>query len=68
MKATRINIFKKDSVLLNIIECDLQLYDTYLEQQIVSVKRDYLARHELDIEIKDDMIKVREKYKYLGEE
>lgn len=53
---------EKDAVLLNITECDPQLYDTYLEQWIISVKRDYQARHELDVETWEAMIRIRENY------
>lgn len=53
---------EKDVVLLNITECNPQLYDTYLEQWIISVKRDYQARHELDVETWEAMIRIRENY------
>ncbi|PON45172.1 hypothetical protein PanWU01x14_261170 [Parasponia andersonii] len=55
-----VSYFGRDSVLLNITECDPQLYDTYLEQWTASVKRDYAQKHELE-----QMIRIAENY--LGE-
>lgn len=54
--------FVKDSVLLNITKCDLQLYDTYLKQWIVFIKRDYQIKHKIKIEIGKTMIRIRENY------
>lgn len=52
-KPSEIIFFGRDTILLNITECDTQLYDTYLKQWIVFVKRDYEVRHEMDIETGD---------------
>lgn len=59
-RPSKITFFEKDSVLLNITECDFQLYDTYLEQWIISVKRDYQSKHELGIEAGEAMIQIGE--------
>ncbi|PON68413.1 hypothetical protein PanWU01x14_095650 [Parasponia andersonii] len=60
-----VTFFGKDSVLLNITECDPQLNDTYLEQWTASVKRDYAQKHEIEVEIGEQMIRIAENY--LGE-
>lgn len=40
----------------------LEVYNTYLEQSIVSVKWDYQAKHEMNIETGEAMIRVGENY------